>query len=292
MAMKNPLRHWIAAGAGVAATLAFSSCTYDPYYVYPGGAYRADAGVGYGYGGGNFSTSLFVATGDPRWGYDPYSYSYYDYRRRCYYDPYLNGYYPIGYRPTVVYGVPHPYGWSPGHGYCPPPRNVNYAVVVNYRNRETAYRNSSYSWARQVSPQSPNSGYVTRSTYSQTYAAPRQASTTNYARNYGPSYPSAAPSGSVRSYGGARQPTGNDGEHGAYSQGSSPSYRVSPPRPPASGFSRPAAMGTPQPRQVQPVDPPQASPSSGRSGSSSHGDGPRTHGERGEHHRADGSGQQ
>ena len=135
--------------------LGFTSCAYDPYYspTSVSGSYSSGYGPGYGYGGSSFSTSIFVATGDPRWGYDPGCYSYYDYRRRCYYDPYLNGYYPVGYRPPVVYGVPHPYGWRPGSGYCPPPRRVTNVTVVNYRNRESAYRNSDYNWARQVRQQ-------------------------------------------------------------------------------------------------------------------------------------------
>ena len=49
----------------------------------------------------SFNTSVFVGTGNPRWGYDPYCYSYYDYTPPRYYDPYLNGYYPVGYRPPV-----------------------------------------------------------------------------------------------------------------------------------------------------------------------------------------------
>jgi hypothetical protein len=166
--MKKNLRHWAAAAVGAAAALAFTSCVYDPYYASGGygngygngygsgygGGYGGGNGYGYGdgygYGGSNFSTSLFVSTGDPRWGYDPYCYSYYDYHRRCYYDPYLYGYYPIGYRPPIIIGAPHPHGWRHGHGYCPPPRNVRNVTVVNYRNREHAYRNSNYGWAKQV----------------------------------------------------------------------------------------------------------------------------------------------
>lgn len=148
--MKKYLRHWAVAATGVAAAFAISSCAYDPYYSGVGGSYSTGYGEGYGYGGSNFSTSVFVGTGDPRWGYDPYCYSYYDYRSRRYYDPYLYGYYPIGYRPPIIIGAPHPYGWRPGHGYCPPPRHVRNVTVVNYRNRETAYRNSDYGWAKQV----------------------------------------------------------------------------------------------------------------------------------------------
>jgi hypothetical protein len=145
--MRKILLPW-AAFLGTAISLVSSSCTYDPYYSSAGGYYGY--GDGYGYGGSNFSTSFFVTTDDPRWGYDPYTYCYYDYRSRRYYDPYLYGYYPVGYRPYAVYGVPHPHDWRPGHGHCPPPRTVRNVTVVNYRDRESAYRNSNYSWARQV----------------------------------------------------------------------------------------------------------------------------------------------
>jgi hypothetical protein len=150
--MRKILFPWSAA-LGAAVSLAVSSCAYDPYYSSIGGSYSSGFGDGYGYGGSNFSTSLFVSTGDSRWGYDPYTYCYYDYRSRRYYDPYLYGYYPVGYRPYALYGVPHPHGWRQGSRYCPPPRTVRNVTVVNYRNRESAYRNSDYSWARQVRQQ-------------------------------------------------------------------------------------------------------------------------------------------
>jgi hypothetical protein len=139
---------------GAAFVLAVGSCTYDPYYTVGGSystGYDRGYGSGYGYGGSNFSTSLFVSTGDPRWGYDPSCYSYYDYTRRSYYDPYLYGYYPVGYRPPVIVGVPHPYGYR--RTYCPPPSRVTNVTLVNYSNRESAYRNSNHSWARQVRQQ-------------------------------------------------------------------------------------------------------------------------------------------
>lgn len=142
--MKKNLRLLVMAAVGLVAAVAFSSCTYDPYYTSVGGSYSTGYGDGYGYGGSSFSTSVFVGTGNPRWGYDPYCYSYYDYNRRAYYDPYLNGYYPVGYRPQVVYGVSHPYGWSPGRGYLRPPSRVNNVTIVNYRDRESAYRRSGY----------------------------------------------------------------------------------------------------------------------------------------------------
>lgn len=158
--MLNNLRSLALATVGAVVSLGFSSCAYDPYYSSVGGSYSSGYGDGYGYGGSSFSTSVFVGTGDPRWGYDPYTYSYYDYNRRCYYDPYLYGYYPVGYRPPVVYGVPHPHGWRPGRGYIRPPGNVRNVTVVNYRNRESGYRNSNYGWARQVRQGSVSSGRV------------------------------------------------------------------------------------------------------------------------------------
>lgn len=158
--MKKNLRRLAGAAVGAAFALGFASCAYDPYYssTSVGGSYSSGYGQGYGYGGSSFSTSVFVGTGDPRWGYDPTCYSYYDYRRRAYYDPYLYGYYPVGYRPPVVYGVPHPYGWRPGSGYCRPPSRVSNVTVVNYRNRESAYRSSDYQWARQVRQQPSHGG--------------------------------------------------------------------------------------------------------------------------------------
>ncbi len=158
--MRKILLPWTA-GLGAAISLVLSSCAYDPYYSSAGGYYGGGTGAyygdGYGYGGSSFSTSMFVTTGDSRWGYDPNTYCYYDYRSRRYYDPYLYGYYPVGYRPYAVYGAPHPYGWRQGHGHCPPPRTVRNVTVVNYRDRESAYRNSNYSWARQVK-QRPSEG--------------------------------------------------------------------------------------------------------------------------------------
>ena len=166
--MKKNLRYLAGIAVGAVVALGFSSCVYDPYYsTSVGGSYSSGGGGGgysgggggyggggygdgYGYGGSSFSTSFFVGTGDPQWGYDPECSSYYDYQRRSYYDPYLNGYYPVGYRPQVVYGAPHPYGWHRGGGYISPPRRVTNVTVVNYRDRESRYRNSSYGWAKQV----------------------------------------------------------------------------------------------------------------------------------------------
>lgn len=137
--------------AGAAAiTLGLGACAYDPYH--SSGTTRtavsASYGYGHGYGGNSFSTSFFWSTGDPRWGYDPYSRAYFDYNRRAYYDPYLYGYYPVGYRPPILVGVPHPSGYR--RGWCPPPRRVTNVTVVNYRNREAAYRRTNHRWAQNV----------------------------------------------------------------------------------------------------------------------------------------------
>jgi hypothetical protein len=264
--MKNPLRYWAAAAVGAAASLAFSSCTYDPYYSSAGGYYGSAYGDGYGYGGSGFSTSVFVATGDPRWGYDPYCYSYYDYNRHCYYDPYLNGYYPMGYRPAVVFGVPHPYGWSPGHGYCPPPRHVNYAMAVNYRNRESAYRNSNYGWAHQVHTQpamrgnaagqyQPRNGYNQQNSYNQQNAANRQPS---HGGNFG------RPQAGTQPAAGAYQ--GQNQHRNPYAaQGRGQGYGAPNANGAAQGNSRQHSY-QPQPGQnpQQPRQPRQFQPSSGQ----------------------------
>jgi hypothetical protein len=142
--MKKTLRLWAATALACVSAVALNSCTYDPNYTSVGSTYSTGYGDGYGYGGSTFSTSVFVNTGDPRWGYDPHCHSYFDYRRRAYYDPYLDGYYPVGYRPQAIYGVAHPHGWRPGTGYCRPPSRVTNVTIRNYRNRESAYRNSGY----------------------------------------------------------------------------------------------------------------------------------------------------
>jgi hypothetical protein len=147
--MKKKLRLWVAASIG-AACVFLSSCVYDPAYTSTTVSTSYGSGYGYGYGGNSVNTSLFISTGDSRWGYDPNCYSYYDYRRGAYYDPYLYGYYPVGYRPPIVYGVPHPHGWRPGGHYISPPSRVTNLTVVNYSNRESAYRGTSYGWAKQV----------------------------------------------------------------------------------------------------------------------------------------------
>jgi hypothetical protein len=147
--MKKNFRHWVALAMGAASVL-LSSCVYDPAYTSTTVSTTYGTGHGYGYGGSSFNSSLLISTGDSRWGYDPTCYSYYDYNRRAYYDPYLYGYYPVGYRPPVVYGVPHPHGWRPGSRYISPPSRVTNITVVNYSNRESAYRGTNYGWAKQV----------------------------------------------------------------------------------------------------------------------------------------------
>lgn len=147
--MKKHHRFLAGITAALAAAFAVSSCAYDPYASSTSIGYSSGYGQGYGYGGSLFSTSVLIGTGNPRWGYDPTCYSYYDYTRRSYYDPYLNGYYPIGYRPPVIYGVSHPYGWRPGSSYCRPPSRVSNVTISNYRNRESSYRNAGYASVRQ-----------------------------------------------------------------------------------------------------------------------------------------------
>jgi hypothetical protein len=133
--------------AGVAA-FAISSCAYEPYY--SGSSYSSGYGDGYGYGGSNFSTSFFVSTSSPRWGYDPYARCYYDYNRRAYYDPYLSGYYPRGYRPRYVSGAPHPHGWSRGHDRIAPPGRIRSHNLSNYRDRGDRYQSLGRDWSENV----------------------------------------------------------------------------------------------------------------------------------------------
>lgn len=152
--MKTHLRSRATALLGAAFATLLGSCAYDPSYYgssgYSGGSVTYGTGQGYGYGSSSFSTSIFVGTGSSRWGYDPYCRAYYDYSRRCYYDPYLYGYYPVGYRPPIIVGAPHPYGYRSGSRYCPPPSRVTNVTLVNYRNREQAYRGTNHSWADDV----------------------------------------------------------------------------------------------------------------------------------------------
>lgn len=247
---------------------ALVSCTDDAYYSLGGtysNGYGGGYGSGYGYGSSNFSTSYFVATGDPRWGYDPYCYSYYDYTRHCYYDPYLYGYYPRGYRPQVVVGVPHPYGYR--NTYCPPPRRIVSDTLANYNNRESAYRNSNYSWARQVrqQPQTQSRGNYGGRPQSQTRQEgyPQQNS-----RSYQP--PATSTRGSSSSTWGNRQQAPGGGTYpprGGASQpqpstsdrqsGLPPSYnvpiRTTPYSPPAQTRpDRPDRRSRPEPSMQSP----------------------------------------
>ncbi len=146
--MNKTLRRLILCTSGAAALLA-TSCVYDPYYT-------AESSYGYG-GGSGYSTSVFISTGDPRWGYDPYCHSYYDYNRRAYYDPYLYGYYPVGFRPPLVVGVPHPHGWRPN--YCPPPHRVRDHRLSGYHDRADLYRRNNFSWAGQVRQRDSGGSY-------------------------------------------------------------------------------------------------------------------------------------
>ena len=166
--------------AGLAA-LAISSCAYDPYYV--GGSYSTGYGDGYGYGNSSFSTSVFVGTGSPRWGYDPYAGAYYDYTRRAYYDPYLYGYYPVGYRPRYVSGAPHPGGWSRGSSYCPPPSRVRSYNLTNYHNRTERYQGLGRDWSRNVQYNDGRNSYGSQrsSSYNRSSGRdPRQGSPAQY----------------------------------------------------------------------------------------------------------------
>ncbi len=135
--------------AATATAIVISSCAYDPF------SYSSTSST-YSSGYGRSSTTVFFSTGDPRWGYDPVCRSYYDYTRKCYYDPYLNGYYPRGYRPTIVVGAPHPHGWNPGKKFCPPPRSYSNRSINNYRERAVAYRNLNHSWSKKVHVKSNN----------------------------------------------------------------------------------------------------------------------------------------
>ncbi len=133
--------------AGI-AVFAVSSCAYDGYST--GASYSSGFGDGYGYGNSSFSTSVFVGTGNPRWGYDPYAGAYFDYTRRAYYDPYLYGYYPVGYRPRYVIGAPHPRGWRRGNQFCPPPQRIRNYRLRNFRDRGERYQGLGRDWSRNV----------------------------------------------------------------------------------------------------------------------------------------------
>jgi len=130
----------LAAALPAVSALSLVSCVVDPY------AYGPSHGPGYG----GYSGAVFVSTGDARWGYDPYRYCYFDYGRRCYYDPYLHGYYPHGFLPPPIIGCPHPGGWIPGHGFCPPPHEFRERWIDRYQDRLASIRASNYDWASKV----------------------------------------------------------------------------------------------------------------------------------------------
>jgi len=138
------------AAVAVVSALAVSSCTYDPHYSNRGYSSGYGHGYGHGYGSSSFTTTYFVSTGNPRWGYDPYSRCYYDYHRRSYYDPYLYGYYPVGYRPIYVQGTPHPHRWRSGSRYIAPPSRIREQRLENYQNRGERYRSLNNDWSRNV----------------------------------------------------------------------------------------------------------------------------------------------
>jgi hypothetical protein len=156
----NPKSLLLALAACVGVAL-ISSCTYDPY-AYSGygsgtATYSVSYGSDHGYGYDPYDVAVpaaigltLIATSSPYWGYDPYRYAYYDYRQQCYYDPWLDSYYPHGYRPRPVYGVPHPYGWRPGHGVCPYPRHPYRRWVNNHYDRLQGLKASHYAWAQKV----------------------------------------------------------------------------------------------------------------------------------------------
>ena len=191
------MKKTLLAMASAVVALAFASCAYDPYYYGPSHAAGPSGYYGESYDGGSVSTSVFISTGDPRWGYDPTCYSYYDYNRRAYYDPYLNGYYPVGYHPVIVLGVPHPYGWSSGHGHIRPPSHVSNTTISNYHNREGLYRSSHYSWANQVQQRPSNDSRQQQ----------KRPSTTSYNSQNAPSRPSSGYRPSTNPYAGSTPST-------------------------------------------------------------------------------------
>lgn len=198
-----------------AAVFAVSSCAYDPY----DSGTSASTSYGHGYGSSGFSTSVFVSTGNPRWGYDPYAGAYYDYTRRAYYDPYLYGYYPIGYRPQYVYGSPHPGGWVRGRSYCPPPRTIRSHTLTNYSNRPHSYRSLGKDWSRNVRvtapADNPRQGYGGRNMRQQGFQGSHE-----------PTYPQRQES--VPSRSGSFQMGGEDRSRGSFGRGASGGRGVAP----------------------------------------------------------------
>lgn len=143
---------WLRGAAAAAATILVTSCYYDPAYYAGGGGggggYYGDGGGG-GYGSASIGTT-FVYTSSDRWLYDPDVYCYYDRHSRRYYDPYLNGYYPVGYCPRPIYGASHPHGWRPGHNHLAPPSGFRDRILPNYQNRVNQLKQANYAWASKV----------------------------------------------------------------------------------------------------------------------------------------------
>ena len=135
----------LAIAASVGAFLC--SCTYEPYGYGP--TTSVGSSVRYS-SNGHVSSSVFIRTSSSRWGYDPHCRSYYDYTRQCYYDPWLRGYYPRGYRPPVIVGIPHPHGWRSGQRTCPPPVHVRSHTIRDHHRRYDHYRRLNHSWCRDL----------------------------------------------------------------------------------------------------------------------------------------------
>jgi hypothetical protein len=139
---------------GMLTALISTSCVVNPYQT--GHIQSSGFGMGHGYGSRNFSSSVFVSTGNPRWAYDPYAGAYFDHSRRCYYDPHLCGYYPMGFRPSFVHGAPHPRGWRPGNSYCAPPNIIRSTTLSISHSRSRQYRSLGNHWSRNVRDHNPH----------------------------------------------------------------------------------------------------------------------------------------
>ncbi len=139
-----------------------SSCTYEPYSYGP----RTSVGSSVSYSSnGHVSSSVFIRTSSSRWGYDPHCRSYYDYHRKAYYCPWLRGYYPTGFRPPVVVGVPHPHGWHPGRSSCAAPTHVRNHSLRDYRNRHLHLSRLNHSWCKGLRTGSHSNHHSNRNHY-------------------------------------------------------------------------------------------------------------------------------
>ena len=131
----NPAR--LLRGTAAAAFVALTaSCYYSPY-----DTVGYSTSVGFATGG-----TTFIHTSSNRWLYDPTIRCYFDNHRRCFYDPWIGGYYPVGYCPPPIRHVPHPYGWS-GRGYCPPPTRIYDRRIHGYHDRIGLLRSRDLAWA-------------------------------------------------------------------------------------------------------------------------------------------------